>query len=80
MGGPDIFWDPDTDDDNPARFYEPLPTGPWTGKTTDKNIVQQNKKAYYAALGWDDRGVPTEDTLRKLDLADVDAEMRKLRK
>ncbi len=80
IGGPDVFWNPDVDDDNPARFYEPLPTGPYQGKTTDKNVVQKNKQFYFAAMGWDNRGVPTEEALRNLDLADVEGEMKKLRK
>lgn len=80
MGGPDVFWNPDEDDDNPSRFYEPLPTGPYKGKTTDKAVVQKNKQTYYAAMGWDNRGVPIEETLRKLNLADVEGEMKKLRK
>jgi len=80
IGGPDVFWDPDVDDENPARFYEPLPTGPYKGKTTDKSVVQRNKQTYYAVMGWDNRGVPTEETLTTLDLADVEGEMKKLRK
>ncbi|MCJ7634412.1 aldehyde ferredoxin oxidoreductase [Candidatus Bathyarchaeota archaeon] len=80
IGGPDVFWNPDVDDDNPTRFYEPLPTGPYKGKITDKNVVQKNKQFYFAAMGWDNRGVPTEEALRNLDLADVEGEMKKLRK
>jgi len=80
IGGPDVFWDPDVDDENPARFYEPLLTGPYKGKTTDRNLVQKNKQNYYAVMGWDNRGVPTEETLRKLNLADLEGDMKKLRK
>ena len=80
IGGPDVFWKPDVDDDNPPRFYEPLPTGPYKGITTDKEVVQKNKQFYFAEMGWDNRGVPTEEMLRKLDLADVEGEMKKLRK
>jgi aldehyde:ferredoxin oxidoreductase len=80
LGGPDIFWDPDKDDDNPPRFYEPLPTGPYKGRTTDKTAVEQKKKEYFSTLGWDERGVPKKKTLKKLGLRDLEGEMKKLRK
>jgi aldehyde:ferredoxin oxidoreductase len=31
-------------------------------------------------MGWDSRGIPTKETLKKLGLADVDPHMKKLRK
>jgi aldehyde:ferredoxin oxidoreductase len=80
LGGPDVFWDPDKDDDNPPRFYEPLPTGPYAGKTTDKAFVDQKKQDYYAASGWDNRGIPTTDTLKRLDLTDLEKTVKGLRK
>jgi len=80
LGGPDIVWDPDTDDDNPPRFYEPLPTGPYAGKTTDKAFVDQKKQDYYTAVGWDPRGIPTTATLKRLDLADLEPTVKRLRK
>jgi aldehyde:ferredoxin oxidoreductase len=80
LGGPDIFWDPDKDDDNPPRFYEPLPTGPYKGMTTDKKVVEQKKQEYYNTLGWDDRGIPKKETLEKLDLKVLEGIMKKLRK
>jgi aldehyde:ferredoxin oxidoreductase len=80
LGGPDIFWDPDKDDDNPPRFYEPLPTGPYKGITTDKKVVEERKQAYYSTLGWDSRGIPTSATLKQLDLLDLDPSMKPFRK
>ena len=80
MGGPDVFWDPDRDFDNPSRFYEPLPTGPHKGKTTDKDLVERLKKGYYEAVGWDERGVPTTETLEKLELKELEPMMKKMRK
>jgi aldehyde:ferredoxin oxidoreductase len=76
LGGPDIFWDPDRDDDNPPRFYEPLPTGPYKGKTTDRNVVVEKRRKYYDAVGWDERGIPTKETLEKLSLEEVDSVIR----
>ncbi len=79
MGGPDLKWEPIKDDDNPPRFYEPLPEGPYKGKTTDKKLVDDKLQTYFETLGWDSRGIPTTETLRRLDLAEVDHTMEKLR-
>jgi aldehyde:ferredoxin oxidoreductase len=80
LGGPDIIWDPAVHDDNPPRFYEPLPSGPYKGKTTDKKEVAKQKKQFYKAIGWDKNGIPKSEVLKKLGLNDVDKEMEKLRK
>jgi len=77
IGGPDVFWDPDKDDDNPPRFYEPLPSGPYKGRTTDKDLVEKKKREYYRAIGWDERGIPTNETLEKLGLEDLKEEMNR---
>jgi len=80
LGGPDIFWDPEKHDDNPPRFYEPLPSGPYKGKTTDRKVFEEQKKQYYEAIGWDERGIPKSEVLKKLGLEDVDKALEKLRK
>jgi len=80
LGGPDIKWDPLVDDDNPPRYYEPLPSGPHKGKTTDKAVVKERKKEYYEAIGWDESGIPKSEVLEKLGLEDVDKALNKLRK
>jgi aldehyde:ferredoxin oxidoreductase len=79
LGGPDQTWTPKIHDVNPPRFYEPLPTGPYKGKTADKTAVEDYKKRYYKAAGWDKNGIPKSETLRKLGLADVDKALEKLR-
>jgi aldehyde:ferredoxin oxidoreductase len=80
LGGPDVVWDPVKDDENPPRFYEPLPNGPFKGHVTDKDRVEIRTQAYYETLGWDDRGIPTKETLERLDLSDVEPSMAMLRK
>jgi aldehyde:ferredoxin oxidoreductase len=80
LGGPDIVWDPTVHDDVPPRFYEPLPSGPYKGKTTDRKTFEEMKKKYYEAIGWDERGIPKPEVLRKLGLDDVDKAMDKIRK
>lgn len=80
LGGPDIKWDPEVHDDNPPRYYEPLPSGPFKGMTTDKKAVEEMKKQYYTTIGWDERGIPKSEVLRRLGLEDVDRTISKLRK
>ncbi len=80
LGGPDLKWNPKTHDDNPSRFYEPLPSGPYKGKAADKTSVKQNVQKYYEEAGWDENGVPRSETLEKLKLRDVDEALKKLRK
>jgi aldehyde:ferredoxin oxidoreductase len=79
LGGPDIKWNPKIHDENPQRFYEPLPSGPYKGKTTDKTQVEEDKKKYYAQAGWDKNGIPKTAVLKKLGLEDVDKALEKLR-
>ncbi len=80
MGGPDVFWEPVEDDDNPPRFYEPLPSGPYKGKITDRELVEQKRSAYFETLGWDERGIPRKETLERLGLGDLETAMKKLRR
>ncbi len=79
LGGPDISWQPPEDDDNPPRFYEPLPTGPFKGSVTDKEEVQRRRKEYYEAIGWDENGIPMSSVLEKLNLLDVDRALDRIR-
>jgi aldehyde:ferredoxin oxidoreductase len=79
LGGPDLKWKPKADDVNPPRFYEPLPSGPYKGKTADRSAVREKIKEYYNAAGWDANGVPKSETLKGLGLDDVDDAMRELR-
>lgn len=79
LGGPDVTWNPVTDDENPPRFYKPLPTGPFKGKTTNHKLVKRKKLAYFETLGWDENGIPTTETLKKLDLESLEPSMKRLR-
>jgi aldehyde:ferredoxin oxidoreductase len=79
LGGPDLKWDPRVHDENPPRFYDPLPSGPYKGKATSKAGVKRYKERYYKAVGWDRNGVPTSTVLKKLGLQDVDRALNKLR-
>ncbi|MEM2546113.1 MAG: aldehyde ferredoxin oxidoreductase C-terminal domain-containing protein, partial [Candidatus Bathyarchaeia archaeon] len=79
LGGPDLKWDPRVHDDNPPRFYEPLPDGPFKGKSADKQRVNEERQKYYEAVGWDGKGVPKSEVLKGLGLEDVDKALEKLR-
>jgi len=79
LGGPDLRWNPRIHDVNPSRFYEPLPSGPYKGKTTDKSKVEEEKRRYYEDAGWDENGIPHSETLKKLGLQDVGKALEKLR-
>jgi len=79
LGGPDLKWKPKIHDSNPPRFHEPLPSGPYKGKTVEKAEVEAEIKRYYEAVGWDENGIPKSETLRKLGLEDVDKALEKLR-
>jgi aldehyde:ferredoxin oxidoreductase len=76
LGGPDLMWKPGIDDDNPPRFYEPLPTGPYKGRTVKKKVFEEEKNEYYEAVGWDKNGLPKPETLRKLGLEGVETKLR----
>ena len=67
------------DDVNPARFYEPLPEGPFKGKSVSKTIENQKKQVFYQAAGWDSRGVPTTETLRTCGFEGFDGALAPLR-
>jgi aldehyde:ferredoxin oxidoreductase len=79
LGGSDVRWNPKVHDDNPPRYYEPLPSGPYKGQAVDKNKVGKERKRYYKAVGWDENGIPTAKALRNLGLDDVDEVLEKLR-
>jgi aldehyde:ferredoxin oxidoreductase len=79
LGGPDLRWNPKVDDDNPERFYEPLPTGPCKGKSADKTSVRQKVRQYYDQACWDQNGIPASGTLKKLGLEYVDESLKRLR-
>ncbi len=79
LGGPDVYWDPRIHDDNPARFYEPLPSGPRKGMAASKGEVSEMLRKYYAELGWDEQGVPTREELERLGIGEAYRLVEKIR-
>ena len=80
IGGPDVRWNPAIHDDNPKRFYDPLPSGPDVGEKTEKNDVEKLKKQYYEAVGWDENGIPKPEELEKLGLSDLIKDLDRIKK
>jgi aldehyde:ferredoxin oxidoreductase len=76
LGGPDFKWRPGVDDDNPPRFWEPLPSGPFKGRRLSRKRFEKERLEYFRAVGWDGNGVPKPKTLRRLGLTDVEAKLR----
>jgi len=79
LGGPDLKWNPKIHDENPTKFYKPLPSGPYKGKTVNKAKFEEDKKEYYEAVGWDGKGIPKSEFLKKLGLHDVNKVLEELR-
>jgi aldehyde:ferredoxin oxidoreductase len=71
LGGPDIYWDPRVHDDNPPRFYEPLPSGPKKGEAASKDEVEELKRKYYDEIGYDENGIPKPEVLNELGIGEA---------
>ena len=57
-------------------FNEPLTEGPAAGRVVTREEVKKMQDEYYALLGWDDNGIPTDATLKKYGLDFAIADMR----
>ncbi len=80
LGGPDVYWDPRKDDDNPPRFYEPLPSGPVKGKAPTKDDIRGKLKQYYQEIGYDENGIPKEEVLEELDIGEAKREVKRIKR
>ncbi|MFT4885237.1 MAG: aldehyde:ferredoxin oxidoreductase [Natronomonas sp.] len=58
-------------DELPAAFTDPIPDGPAAGDRIDPEGFDLLLDAYYAARGWNREGLPTRETLERLDLEAV---------
>jgi aldehyde:ferredoxin oxidoreductase len=58
-------------DELPEPLTEPISDGPAAGSRIAPEAFDALLDAYYAARGWTREGLPTEATLRRLDLDDV---------
>ncbi|MEM3627326.1 MAG: aldehyde ferredoxin oxidoreductase family protein [Candidatus Bathyarchaeia archaeon] len=62
----------------PARWFkEPLSKGPFKGVALNRAGYENMLRMYYRKRGWDERGMPTKTTLKKLGLHDVVEQLEK---
>jgi len=62
----------------PGRWFEePLTKGPLKGAKLDKTKYEVMLQRYYHKRGWDERGIPTKTTLKKLGLEDAVKQLQK---
>jgi aldehyde:ferredoxin oxidoreductase len=62
----------------PARWFdEPTKKGTLKGSRLDREQYSGMLQMYYRKRGWDDRGIPTKTTLRKLGLEDAEKQLGK---
>lgn len=80
LGGPDVFWDPREHDENPERFYEPLTSGPKKGEAPKREEVRKDLISYYEELGWDELGIPREETLSRLGIEELAKEVERIKR
>lgn len=63
-----VHWSRDIDYPPPRWFKHPLTKGPYAGQHLDFAKYNEMLDIYYEIRGWDARGIPKKDTLRKLGL------------
>jgi aldehyde:ferredoxin oxidoreductase len=62
----------------PKRWFdEPTTQGSLAGSSLDREKYDGLLQAYYDKRGWDDRGIPTEATMKRLALSSEAAELAK---
>lgn len=61
----------------PERVYDPLPSGPAKGMHLTEEKVNRMLDEYYELRGWDLNGIPKEEKLRELGLAEVAEDLKK---
>ncbi|MFH1757438.1 MAG: aldehyde ferredoxin oxidoreductase family protein [Pseudomonadota bacterium] len=80
------FWVREADDFGrkydlpPERVYDPLPSGPAKGMYLTEEKVNRMLDEYYELRGWDRKGIPKEEKLKELGLAEVAADLKKRKK
>jgi aldehyde:ferredoxin oxidoreductase len=61
----------------PARWFEePIKQGPLKGSVLDRGKYVNMLQIYYRKRGWDNQGIPTKATLKRLGLENVSQELQ----
>jgi aldehyde:ferredoxin oxidoreductase len=64
----------------PARWFEePITKGSLKGVALDRTKYETMLQTYYQKRGWDERGIPTKTTLKKLELEDAAKQLKKVK-
>jgi aldehyde:ferredoxin oxidoreductase len=64
----------------PARWFEePITKGSLKGAALDRTKYETMLQTYYQKRGWDERGIPTKTTLKKLELEDAAKQLKKVK-
>jgi aldehyde:ferredoxin oxidoreductase len=64
----------------PARWFEePITKGSLKGAVLDRAKYETMLQTYYQKRGWDERGIPTKTTLKKLELEDAAKQLKKVK-
>ena len=53
---------------SPRFFQSVIRSGPWKGVKIDRDAFERMKSEYYSLRGWDENGIPTDETLKKYGL------------
>ncbi|WP_231833724.1 aldehyde ferredoxin oxidoreductase family protein [Pyrococcus horikoshii] len=53
---------------SPRLFESVIHSGPWKGVKLDREKFEEMKDEYYMLRGWNENGIPTEETLKKYGL------------
>ncbi|MCP4398266.1 MAG: aldehyde ferredoxin oxidoreductase family protein [bacterium] len=64
------------DDRLPERMFESMREGALKGHAIDREQFEQALELYYAMMGWDERGVPTQAKLVELDVGWIWEQLR----
>lgn len=64
------------DDTLPKRMFQPFADPKPTNTPLSREEWEEAKKVYYAQMGWDENGVPTEEKLEELNLGWVIDELK----
>ena len=73
-----VNWNRQMDTPPPRWFTEFLTKGPMKGHRLDEQKYDTMLRKYYRKRGWDERGIPTKSTLKKLGLSDVAKQLNKI--
>ncbi len=58
------------DDKISARAFHPTPDGPIAGKILNPAELAQGMQMYFEKMGWDENGVPSQESLEKLNISE----------